>query len=44
MEQELISSTTWALLDNLQEGVLVVDQNGAVIYMNDAATKLSTLR
>jgi len=40
MEQELTSSTTWALLDNLHEGVLVVDQNGAVIYINHAAIEL----
>ncbi|KAA3662790.1 MAG: PAS domain-containing protein, partial [Chloroflexi bacterium] len=40
MEQELTSLTTWALLDNLQEGVLIVDQNGAVIYINHAAIEL----
>ena len=40
MEQELITSTTWTLLNNLEEGVLVVEQNGAVTYINQAAINL----
>jgi PAS domain S-box-containing protein len=40
MEQELTTSTTWTLLDNLDEGVLVVGKNGAVNYINQAAINL----
>jgi signal transduction histidine kinase len=37
MERELIPVTVWSFLDNLREGVLVVQQNGNLAYMNDAA-------
>jgi signal transduction histidine kinase len=37
MEKELTPAITWSFLDNLHEGVLVVDPEGNIEYSNDAA-------
>ena len=40
MEQEITSQATFALLDNLQEGILVVDPNGTLLHVNPTAARL----
>jgi signal transduction histidine kinase len=37
MEKELTAAITWSFLDNLHEGILVVDRDGNIEYSNDAA-------
>jgi signal transduction histidine kinase len=37
MEKELIPAITWSFLDNLREGILVVEPNGNIEYINHAA-------
>ncbi|HFQ92421.1 MAG TPA: PAS domain-containing protein, partial [Anaerolineae bacterium] len=43
MEKELTSAMAWNLLDDLDDGVIVADINGIVLYKNRAALSLSGL-
>ncbi|MCP4426807.1 MAG: GAF domain-containing protein, partial [Chloroflexi bacterium] len=40
MEQELTSAIAWTFLDNLNEGVILIESNGVVQYANSAAHSL----
>ncbi len=43
MEKELTSAMAWSLLDDLDEGIIVTDVNGIILYNNPAALSLSGL-
>jgi signal transduction histidine kinase/GAF domain-containing protein len=40
MEKELTSAITWNVFDDLSDGILLVDQEGSVVYSNQAASSL----
>ncbi|HID52813.1 MAG TPA: PAS domain-containing protein, partial [Anaerolineae bacterium] len=44
MEKELTSAMVWNLLDDLDEGIIVADANGIVLFKNRAALSLSGLK
>lgn len=41
MEKDLTSATEWTILDHLQEGVILAEAGGRILYANAAARRLS---
>lgn len=40
MDNQLASAITWELLDDLSDGVVIVDLDGSIVYSNSAASSL----